>query len=99
MDLHQPLAARAAVEAVDVLGGQEEAVAEARLEGHERVVAGVGRAGAGLAPPLGVEAPHEGGVPGEPFGRGDLLHRVLLPEARPRRGTSGCRFRPKPRRR
>ena len=74
-------AARAAVEAVHVLRDEQEAVAQAGLRRGERQVAGVRLDGLRLPPPLGVEAPDEPGVLGEPLGGRHLLDRVALPEA------------------
>ena len=81
MHLDEPLAAGAPVQAVHVLGHEEEAVAHPRLGLGERGVAGVRAHGAGLAPPLGVEAPDEPRVLLEALGRRHLLDRVVLPEA------------------
>ena len=79
--LDEAEAPRAAVEAVHVLRDEQEAVAQAGLRRGERLVAGVRLDGLRLPPPLGVEAPDELGVLGEPLGGRHLLDRVALPEA------------------
>ncbi len=81
MDLHDPRTSRLQVEAVHVLGGQEEAVAEEPLEGGQGAVGSVRRGGRGMLPAQGVEAPDELGVGREALRRGDLLHGVAVPQA------------------
>jgi len=78
--LHDAPAPRPLVEAVHVLGRQQEAVAQALLECGERPVRRVRRGRLGLRAALRVEAPDERGVGGEAPRRGDALHRLAVPQ-------------------
>ncbi len=69
------------VQVVDVLGAQEEPLAERALERGEPAVRSVGLARRRLRAALGIEPPDGLGVRGPAFRRGDLLEAVLLPEA------------------
>ena len=59
MHLDDALAAGGAMQAVDVLRDEQEAIAEALLERDQRVVAGVRRDAGHAGAALRVELPHE----------------------------------------
>jgi len=81
VQLDHPLAPGAPVQAVHVLGDEEQAIAETALGGGKGVVAGVGVDVLHLAPARRVEPPHQSRVLPESLGGGDLLHGHALPEA------------------
>ena len=81
MDLDDALRTGALVKSVDILGDEEEAVAEALLHLRDRPVAGVRLHRLRLLAPQRVELPHEFGIARETLGRGHVLDPVLLPQA------------------
>ena len=73
--------AGAFVKVVDVLGAEEEAVAEAGFELGKSDVRGIRLRGLGRGAARGVELPDERWVAGESFGRADVLNAMARPKA------------------
>jgi hypothetical protein len=81
VQLDHALAARRGVQAVDVLGHEQEPIAERALDLRERAVAGVRHHARHRRAALRVELPDEQGIARESRRRRDVLDPVALPQA------------------